>query len=104
MPSPPFGVLRNGEPIAAVPLRNTVTTGIEYADPRIDLGLIPEVEERSAAVFAAVPWTVWVDMPTDERAAIVAHRRIHLLTQLHSEDAVQQAVERRQREHSQKAI
>lgn len=94
---PPFGVLRNGEPILLAPLGRTVSTGIAFSDPRMDLGLVPEYEEREAAALEGIPWQEWLTMPMQERAAGVAHYRLHHLIAMHSQDAVQAAQERKQR-------
>lgn len=90
---PPFAIVRNGEPLSAIPLRNSVRTGIAYEDPRLDLGLIAEFEEREAATFVGIPWTDWITTDTQERAAMVAHYRMHHQVSLHSVDAVQRKQE-----------
>lgn len=85
---PPFCVMRNGEPIAAVPLRNNVRTGIETWDVREELGMISEFEEREASVFVGSPWTEWLTIDPRERAASVAHYRMHNVITAHAHDAV----------------
>lgn len=97
----PFAVLRNGESIELAPLRRTVKTGIAYGDPRLDIGLVAEYEEREAATYAGIPWMQWLAAPIQERAASVAHYRLHYLIQMHGQDAVQTDSELR--EHARKA-
>lgn len=96
MPPAPFAVLRNGEPIELSPLRRTVKTGIAYGDPRIDIGLVAEYEEREAAAHAAIPWMAWLAAPLQERAAGIAHYRLQYLIQMHGQDALQSDSELRQ--------
>lgn len=92
---PPFAVLRDGEPIQDVRLRTSVRTGIDFNDVRIELGMIPELEEREAAVYVHVPWSEWLELPIEERAAAVAQHRLHNLISVHVEDAVARETERR---------
>lgn len=92
-----FGIVRDGEPLVAIPLRNSVRTGIAYEDARVDLGLISEFEEREAATFVAIPWPSWTKIDTRERAAMVAHYRMHHQVGLHSGDAVDRAREAKMR-------
>jgi hypothetical protein len=103
VPLPRFGIVRNGEPLLATPLRNTVRTGIAYDDVRVSLGLVPEYEEREAAAFTSVPWMQWLDVDTRERAAMVAHFRMHNQVSLHIGDAVERAREEKQRRAKAKA-
>jgi len=70
-----------------VPIK-TVYTGIRFDDVRSGLGLVPEYEEREVALFNGCPWHVWSDLPGSERAAAVAHYRMHHLVSLHVSDAV----------------
>jgi hypothetical protein len=94
---PPFGVLRDGEPIELVPLRRTVATGIVYDDPRIALGMVAEFEEREAAVHTGIGWVDWLGLPLRERAAGVAHYRLQYLIQMHGHDAVTRDSEMQER-------
>lgn len=103
MPLPPFSILRDDEPIHIVPLRNTVRTGIASGDVRLEFEMVSEYEEREAAVFAGIPWIEWMTIDTRERAACVAHYRLHGLTQLHSQDAVARAEEQRRKREQMKA-
>lgn len=93
----PFAILRDGEPIELMPLQRSVRTGIAYADVRMDLGMVAEYEEREAAVYSSVPWLDWLEMPTIERAACVAHLRLSRMVSMHSQDAVMRDGELRER-------
>ncbi len=86
---------RNGEPIETLSIRDTVATGIAY-EPLLP-GLVPLYEEREAAVFGHCAWRDWAALPVEERAAAVAHYRLHRLVELHSTDAMNRAMERRMR-------
>lgn len=89
----PFQVMRHGEPIATYPTRGGVATGIQFRRPVA--GLVPEVEEREAAIFNGYTWREWRDLPYEERVDSVAHYRIHLLIETHKEDAVSSAIKRK---------
>lgn len=86
----PFGVTRNGEPIEAVPPRRRVDTGIAYDDVRREFGWISEYEERSVAHEYHYRWDEWSALPVKERAAIVAHSRIHSLVEVHANESVRE--------------
>lgn len=94
---PPFSILRDDEPIHVVPLRNTVRTGIASGDVRLEFEMVSEYEEREAAVFASIPWIEWLTIDTRERAACVAHYRLHSQVRMHSDDAVARAEDARRR-------
>ena len=51
-------------------------------------GLVPEFEEREAAVFCHFNWSEWRLLHWWERARNVAHFRLHNLVNLHKNDAV----------------
>lgn len=87
---------RNGEPLEALALRDAIVTGIEY--DAVLPGLVPLYEEREAAVFGHYRWTDWQALAPEERAAAVAHFRLHRLVEMHSSDAVSRAMERRARQ------
>ncbi len=93
----PFAILRDGEPIELFPLKRTIRTGISFGDPRTELGMVAEYEEREAAVFAGIPWLDWLAMPMSERAACVAHARLHHMVSMHAQDAEQRDSELRDR-------
>lgn len=61
-------------------------TGILYGSTV--RGLVPELEEREAAIFAGYRWREWLDLPRYERVDGVAHFRLHHLIELHGQDAV----------------
>ncbi len=63
-----------------------VSTGIVYGGNLP--GLVPEFEEREAAVFCHLNWTEWRLLDWLERAKNVAHFRLHHLVNLHKNDAV----------------
>lgn len=97
MPLQRFGIVRDGEPLLAIPLKHSVRTGISFEDARIELGMISEFEEREAATFVSIPWTEWVTIDPRERAAMVAHRRMHNQVSLHSHDAVTREADARRK-------
>lgn len=69
--------------------------GIEL--PRSEWGLVPELEERESAVFVGYRWTEWTELDYRERARSVAHYRIHLMIDAHTQEAVHQDAERKSR-------
>ena len=93
----PFGVLRDGEPIELVPLRNAIRTGIVVDDARVALGMISEYEEREAAIFSGLPWMEWLNEDARERAGTVAHMRLHYQISSHTSDAVQRVHEQQRK-------
>lgn len=54
-----------------------------------------EIEERDAAVFGLFNRTEWACLGWEEKAATVAHYRIHRLIELHQNDAVSKAIEQK---------
>lgn len=97
MPPKPFAITRHGEPIVLVPLSRTIKTGIASADVRIEFGLVPEYEERDAAVSGGYLWAEWLELDIRDRAAIVAFERLKNLIALHSHDAASKQQERASR-------
>ena len=89
----PFGVSRNGLPIMEHPTQMAIDSGIKYR--ALVAGMVPEIEERDASVFANYNWTDWRNLDWFERAKAVAHHRTHKLVQLHNNDAVSAELERR---------
>ncbi len=75
------------------PLSETVETGVRY-NVLLD-GLVPEMEEREASVFAQYTWEGWLGLPWQERARSIAHFRLHALIELHRNDAVSKELRRR---------
>lgn len=57
--------------------------------------MVHEYEEREAAVFTHCSWAEWMELPRSERAAGVAHMRLHRLIDAHTSDAVERAVKNR---------
>lgn len=87
-------MLRYGEPIDSHPLHRQLQTGITIENQG---DFVPEYEEREAAVFVLVPWHLWEDLPWQERAAAVAHYRMHHLIQSHIDDAIESERRRQER-------
>ncbi len=58
-------------------------------------GLVPEMEEREASVFAQYTWQDWLTLTWRERADAIAHYRLHHLIDLHRNDAVSSELRRR---------
>lgn len=87
---------RNGERISSYPVRHSIKTGISYSDdPRVPLGLVPEYEEREAAILSGYTWQEWRVLDSRDRAAGVAFLRMRNLISLHSNDASQREQERK---------
>ncbi len=63
-------------------------------------GFVPEYEEREAARFGLYNWTQWQFLDTNEKASIIAQRRMSNLISLHQDDAVHIEMERRQKRAS----
>ena len=60
-------------------------------------GFVPEYEEREAARFGLYNWTQWQFLDRNEKASIIAQRRMSNLISLHQDDAVHIEMERRQK-------
>lgn len=60
--------------------------------------MVHEYEEREAASFALIPWRDWCKQERGERAAGIAHFRLHRLIEAHVSDAVTTAMKRRNRQ------
>jgi hypothetical protein len=95
----PFGVYRDGEPIHQVELRQGVQTGIQQI--ALLAGLVPEIEEREAALFNGYKWREWQEtfplMEPEgrwERAKGVAWFRLQNLKKSHIEDALNDSIKR----------
>ena len=93
--STPFGVERSGDSIRTASVRHRIQTGITFRAPYP--GIVPEMEEREAAMFASIRFLHWQKMTREERVDGVAHYRLHHLVEMHSEDAVSTAMEARER-------
>lgn len=68
-------------------------TGITFNSPIA--GLVAQIEEREAAVFCGYTWKEWLNLERIERAAGVAHYRMHQLIERHGDDAVSRESDRR---------
>lgn len=77
---------RYGTPLEDYPLHKPLHTGIEIVTN--GSGIVPEYEEREAAVFALVPWAEWDNLNWHERASAVAHYRTHYSIEAHVNDAI----------------
>lgn len=62
-------------------------SGIECFDPRVELGLVSEFEEREVCEDSGYRWREWEALDMRERAACIAFQRIKRLTALHANDA-----------------
>lgn len=82
---------RNGEPIQNLQLRRKVNSGIAIESA---FGVVSEFEEREASVFCHYNWTQWMRLPHWEKAACIAHYRLHLMIDAHVSDAVDRASKR----------
>lgn len=79
-------------------MRNSIKTGISYSeDPRVQIGLVPEFEEREAAIMSGYTWQEWQQLPSREKASGVAFLRMRNMISLHSNDASQRAAERKKK-------
>lgn len=76
-------------PLRQVSLRHQIDAKISVESDDIQYGLVPEFEEREAAIFAVCPWHIWIDLPWEDRSAAVAHYRLHLLVEAHVNEAAQ---------------
>lgn len=62
-----------------------------------DDGLVPDYECREAAIFAGYTQPQWVNLEWYERAAVIAHYRVHNLVEAHVHDAADQERKRLER-------
>lgn len=71
-------------PLLAVPLPSLGSgggsTGIGV---EVTAGVVPEYECREAAVYACMPWPMFSELPSPEKALIVAHFRLHRAIEQH---------------------
>jgi len=51
------------------------------------MGLVPEIEEREAALFNGYSWRSWAELSYGEKRDGVAHFRLHRLIEMHKQDA-----------------
>lgn len=74
-------------------IANPVRTGIDYG---VEIeGLVPLYVEREAARFTLYNWSEWIDLDPMERAACVAHYRLHDMIEMHIQDAISREVKKR---------
>lgn len=60
-------------------------------------GIATEYECREACIFSGYTWKEWRGLDWYERAATVAHYRVHYLIEAHVQDAVRVNSERKSR-------
>lgn len=75
-----------GEVITAVHLPRRIRVDIAVETPFE--GFVPEYECREAAIFGNFNWTEWNALDAYERAACIAHHRMHMLVEAHVNEAV----------------
>ncbi len=80
-------------PIMEHPLSETVESGVRYG--ALLEGLVPEMEEREAAVFSRLSWPSYRALSWLERAQTIAHYRLHHVVDLHRNDAASREMSRR---------
>jgi hypothetical protein len=51
------------------------------------LGIVPELEQREAALFCGYGWREYQELDWQERSLTVAHYRIHIMIENHVSDA-----------------
>ncbi len=87
---------KGGQPIQSLRVKHSVTTGILIGSQFA--GTISAYEEREAARFGFYNWTEWRLLNKDEKAMAVAHYRINGMISLHQQDAVNDEMERRNKQ------
>lgn len=85
---------RHGTPLRQYLLAKKVDAGIAIESV---LDFVPEYEQREAAVYCQFNWTDWSELDSRERAACIAHYRIHLAIEAHVSDAVTKKANRRKK-------
>jgi len=60
--------------------------------------MVPDLELRESAVYCHYTPVEFTDLPWQERAACVAQYRLHRLIEMHMQDAINEASERRMRQ------
>lgn len=73
----------------------TVQTGITYR--MLIPGLVPNVEERDSAKHNGYTWKEWQELHYRERIDGVAYYRLTRQMEMHKEEAVSKAIERKTR-------
>lgn len=65
-------------------LPQKVNTGITIQGPT---DLVPEYDEREAAIYSLIPWNQWDKMSYGDRVGVVAHYRVHQQIEAHIHQA-----------------
>ena len=87
-----------GVPIQEAHLKHSVPTGITYEV--MVPGVVPFYEECEAAQWGHFNMRAWTDLEVEEKALIVAQKRLARQIELHAEDAVARAAEKKmEKEH-----
>ncbi len=81
--------------ILRLPPRRGVETGIRYEG--LLPGLVAEIEERDAAKDCGVSWIQYRDMEYAEQVKLVAYYRVSRIVDMHKDEAVNDASERKTR-------
>jgi len=69
-------------------------------------GVVPELEEREAAVFCGYTWKEWLGFDLldlegrYQRSAGIAHYRLHHIIQQHTDDAINDEISRQSKSHA----
>jgi hypothetical protein len=78
-----------------------VATGIQQTG--LVVGVVPEIEEREAAIFCGYTWKEWLEFSLTEpegrynRASGIAHYRLHFMIEAHRDDAINDAMDAKSR-------
>lgn len=91
-------VMRDAQPIHSAPLKNSVDTRIE-TQPIVIGGqqLVNPLDEYQACISSNMDWASWIrcEYSLPEKAATLALYRLNKIRDIHSEDAVQLEMERK---------
>lgn len=71
-------------------------TGLSFE--RVLPGVVPEIDERDAARYGGYAWREWLQLPRYERVDCFAAYTLHNLIDAHSNEAAQDAIERKRRQ------
>lgn len=85
--------MRDNQEILQYHLPKRINIDISFES---QLDLVPELEEREAAVYVNASWAEWCAMGWQERAAAIAHYRLHILIDAHIQDAIDRESRRKQ--------
>lgn len=81
--------------ILRIPPKRGVETGIRYEG--LLPGLVAEIEERDAAKNCGVSWVDYRDMEYVEQVKLIAYYRVSRIVDMHKDEAVNDASERKSR-------